>query len=87
MYRVICDNYYCVFWRENHCTSEDIELDRTGTCIVFRHVPVNPSTIERNRAKYLEGWNRDAEEALRLDIELMRERELKERELNRDKEK
>ena len=70
MAAIICENYYCVYWKENHCVLEDIELDRLGTCVVYQHVPVNPSIVERGRKKFIENWNRELEEDLRLDREL-----------------
>lgn len=70
MAAIICENYYCAYWKENHCVLEDIELDRLGTCVIYQHVPVNPTIVERGRKKFIENWNRELEEDLRLDREL-----------------
>ena len=52
-----CKNRFCVYWREDVCILEEIELDLQGSCQSCIYVSLPAAQLQRARAASLRALN------------------------------
>lgn len=44
-----CANIYCVFWNNNQCIFDNIEIDVNGHCDLYKHVEISDTQLQNLR--------------------------------------
>ena len=53
-----CENYLCIYEKENNCTLEQITLDITGACTDCMYVEIKKEELERLKKATINGLKR-----------------------------
>nr|WP_325242491.1 hypothetical protein [uncultured Oscillibacter sp.] len=53
-----CENRFCVYWRKDNCTLNEVRLDGMGSCEDCIVVEVPEELLEKKRAELLQRLDR-----------------------------
>ena len=60
-----CENRFCVYWRKDNCTLNEVRLDGMGSCEDCIVVEVPEELLEKKRTELLQKLDRSWEEMKR----------------------
>lgn len=60
-----CENRFCVYWRKDNCTLNEVRLDGMGSCEDCIIVEVPEELLEKKRTELLQKLDRSWEEMKR----------------------
>lgn len=55
-FMINCDNYLCVYWKNDKCICDDIELDVSGLCSSCVYFIENDDKLNKLREKTLKKY-------------------------------
>ena len=54
-----CENRFCVYWRKDNCTLNEVRLDGMGSCEDCIIVEVPEELLEKSGPSFCRGWTED----------------------------
>lgn len=55
---MLCENKFCIYWKLNHCTLDEISLDISGRCLECIYVPISEDELQAARKKCLDLYDK-----------------------------
>lgn len=56
---ISCENCFCIYWKADACTFDEISLDVQGSCRDCIYVDLPEEQLQRARAALLERYERE----------------------------
>ncbi len=50
---MICENYFCIYWKKNKCILDDIYLNSLGVCESCINISIPDEELDRLRKEQL----------------------------------
>lgn len=49
----LCENYFCIYWRDYSCIRTEIVINIAGVCDHFKYVEIDEYLLEKKRREQL----------------------------------
>lgn len=59
MKEINCGNYYCMYWENDTCLLDGLDLDIQGNCMNCILIELSDEVLEQERKRTLAAWHRE----------------------------